>query len=246
MSATKPETSYLPAVSDEIITALDTAASNKSLTVKSQFQRAFATANAVAQLKALLTPQVMAPIMNLQNTALGFMTDRREGGYELETVKECLIDAVLSGVSPVGNEFNIIAGRAYITKNGMKHKLMQIDGLAYTMTPGIPKMAGEQGAAIIMQIDWTYKGKTEHKDLAVAVRINKGMGTDAIIGKATRKAAAWLYETVTGQTVDEGDASDSAAPVIEAKVSAIEAAPAPAADVNVSGSTLAETADLPM
>ena len=238
-TATNPGTSYLHAtVTDDVIAALDTAASNKALTVASQFRRAFAVAEAVYQLKALLTPEVMKPILNLQNTSLGFQTDRRDTGYPLDVVKECLIDAVLSGVSPVGNEFNIISGRAYITKNGMKHKLMQIDGLAYTMTPGIPKMAGEQGAAIIMQIDWTYKGKREHKDLALAVRINKGMGTDAIIGKATRKAAAWLYETVTGQTVDEGEANESA-PMIEAKVSAIDTAPA-------TEPTASETGDLPM
>jgi hypothetical protein len=174
----------------------------------------------------------------LQNTSLGFQTDRRDTGYPLEVVKECLIDAVLSGVSVVGNEFNIIAGRAYITKNGMLHKLSNVDGLSYTMTPGIPKMAGEGGAAIIMQIEWTFNGKTNKKDLALAVRINKGMGADAIVGKATRKAAAWLYQTVTGQTVDEGEANESA-PVIEAKVSAIDTAPAtePAAS---------ETGDLPM
>jgi hypothetical protein len=235
----KPST-FLPAtVTDDIIAALDTAASNKALTVASQFRRAFAVAEAVYQLKALLTPEVMKPILNLQNTSLGFQTDRREGGYPLDTVKECLIDAVLSGVSPVGNEFNIIAGRAYITKNGMLHKLSTVDGLSYTMTPGIPKMAGEGGAAIIMAIDWTFNGKTNHKDLALAVRINKGMGADAIIGKATRKAAAWLYQTVTGQTVDEGDANESA-PVIEAKVSAIDAEPVktePAAS---------ETGELPM
>ena len=237
-TTTKPST-FLPAtVTDDVIAALDTAASNKALTVASQFRRAFAVAEAVYQLKALLTPEVMKPILNLQNTSLGFQTDRREGGYPLDTVKECLIDAVLSGVSPVGNEFNIIAGRAYITKNGMKHKLMQIDGLSYTMTPGIPKMAGEGGAAIIMAIDWTFKGKTEHKDLALAVRINKGMGTDAIIGKATRKASAWLYETVTGQTVDEGEANESA-PVAEVKASVIEESPA-------TEPTAAETGDLPM
>lgn len=238
-TTTAKHSNFLPAtVTDDVIAALDTAASNKALTVASQFRRAFAVAEAVYQLKALLTPEVMKPILNLQNTSLGFQTDRREGGYPLDTVKECLIDAVLSGVSPVGNEFNIIAGRAYITKNGMKHKLMQIDGLSYTMTPGIPKMAGEQGAAIIMQIDWTYRGKTEHKDLALAVRINKGMGTDAIIGKATRKAAAWLYETVTGQTVDEGEANESA-PVAEVKASVIEEPPA-------TEPTAAETGELPM
>ena len=238
-TTTAKPSNFLPAtVTDEVIAALDTAASNKALTVASQFRRAFAVAEAVYQLKALLTPEVMKPILNLQNTSLGFQTDRREGGYPLDTVKECLIDAVLSGVSPVGNEFNIISGRAYITKNGMLHKLSTVDGLSYTMTPGIPKMAGEGGAAIIMAIDWTFNGKTNHKDLALAVRINKGMGADAIIGKATRKAAAWLYQTVTGQTVDEGEANESA-PVTEVKASVIEETPA-------TEPTAAETGDLPM
>lgn len=233
-------TSYLPVVSDEIIAALDTAASNTSLTVKSQFQRAFATATAIGQLKALLTPEVMKPILSLQNSALGFMTDRRGEGYDTDTVRECLIDAVLSGVSPVGNEFNIISGRAYITKNGMKHKLSQIDGLSYTMTPGIPRMLGDKGAVTEMTIDWTFGGKKETKVLNIAVRVNAGMGTDAIIGKATRKAAAWLYENVTGQTVDEGDATDNASPVIEAKMSAIDSEPAKTEPAP------AETGDLPM
>ena len=138
-TTTKPST-FLPAtVTDDVIAALDTAASNKALTVASQFRRAFAVAEAVYQLKALLTPEVMKPILNLQNTSLGFQTDRRDTGYPLEVVKECLIDAVLSGVSPVGNEFNIIAGRAYITKNGMLHKLSTVDGLSYTMTPRHPE-----------------------------------------------------------------------------------------------------------
>lgn len=238
-TTTTKHSTFLPAtVTDDVIAALDTAASNKALTVASQFRRAFAVAEAVYQLKALLTPEVMKPILNLQNTSLGFQTDRREGGYPLDTVKECLIDAVLSGVSPVGNEFNIIAGRAYITKNGMIHKLSTIDGLGYTMTPGIPKMAGENGALIVMGIDWTYNGKANHKDLTLTIRINKGMGADAIIGKATRKAAAWLYQTVTGQTVDEGEANESA-PVIEAKASVIEETPA-------TEPTAAETGDLPM
>ena len=222
-------TANLPAVvSDDVINALDLASSNANLTVASQFKRAFATAEAVGQLKALLTPKVMEPILNLQNTALGFMTDRRDNGYPVEVVKDCLIDAVLSGVSPVGNEFNIIAGRAYITKNGMKHKLSNVDGLSYTLTPGIPKMSGDaKGAVVEMAIDWTYNGKENHKSINFAVRVNSGMGSDAIIGKATRKAAAWLYETVTGQTVDEGDVTDDGK-VVEttAKESPIDTAPA--------------------
>ena len=201
--------SNLPAISPKTITALDEAANAGQLTVSNggQFARALATAQAVNTLRDLLTEDVMKSVMQLQNNALGFLTDRRDAPYSVNVVRDCLIEAVLSGVSPVGNEFNIISGRAYITKNGMRRKLANIDGLSYSITPGIPKTA-EKGAVIVMGIDWTYNGKTEHKDLTIAVRVNAGMGTDAIIGKATRKAAAWLYDAITGMTVNEGDVSD--------------------------------------
>ena len=63
--ATK-NTEFLPVtISPETIAALDAIAANKELSVGSQFQRAFATADAIGKLRALLTPQVMTPIMAL-------------------------------------------------------------------------------------------------------------------------------------------------------------------------------------
>lgn len=203
--------SNLPTISTKTITALDEAANAGQLTTVTggQFSRALATATAVNTLRDLLTPDVMKNVMALQNSALGFMTDRKDAHYDTDTVRDCLIEAVLQGVSPVGNEFNIISGRAYITKAGMRRKLANVPGLSYTITPGLPKMAAtSDGAAIVMTLDWTINGKTEHKELPLAVRVNKAMGTDAIIGKATRKAAAWLYDAVTGMSVNEGDISD--------------------------------------
>lgn len=179
-------------------------------TTGGQFARALATAAAVNTLRELLDENVMKNVLQLQNNALGFLTDRKDAPYSVAVVRDCLIEAVLQGVSPCGNEFNIISGRAYITKAGMRRKLANVPGLTYTITPGLPKMAAtSDGAAIVMSLDWTYNGKTEHKDLPLAVRVNKSMGTDAIIGKATRKAAAWLYDAVTGMSVNEGDVSDA-------------------------------------
>lgn len=203
--------SNLPTVNPKTITALDEAASAGMLTATTggQFARALATAAAVNTLRDLLDENVMKNVMQLQNNALGFLTDRKDAPYSVSVVRDCLIEAVLQGVSPCGNEFNIISGRAYITKAGMRRKLANVSGLTYTITPGLPKMAAtSDGAAIVMSLDWTYNGKTEHKDLPLAVRVNKSMGTDAIIGKATRKAAAWLFDAVTGMSVSDGDISD--------------------------------------
>lgn len=205
---TNQTAALLPAVPENIVNALDAVASNKALSAVSQFQRAFAVAGAISQLRALLTPAVMQNVMALQNNALGFMTDHPENPYSVDIVRDALIEAVLSGVSPIGNEFNIISKRCYITKAGMKHKLRDIEGLSFAVTPGLPKMAGETGAALIVSVDWEYNGKTGHKDLPVAVRVNRGMGSDAILGKAMRKAYAWLWEIITGQNVNEGDVTD--------------------------------------
>ena len=215
------------AVSDNIISKLDELAKQGALaqTMSEQFKQAFIIAQCVQDLRNLLTPQVMKSIMPLQNSPLGFVTDKPEG-YKEEVVRDCLIEAIINGVRPVGNEFNILCSRCYITKNGMKHKLKSIPGLYRNITPGLPKSTPDgTGAVVVMSIDWTYNGVQQKKDLALAIRVNRGMGADAIIGKATRKASAWLYEEVTGNSVNEGDASESA-PFIEAKpVSAIEEKP---------------------
>ena len=34
------------------------------------------------------------------------------------------------------------------------------------------------------------------------------MGADAVIGKATRKARKWIYDTITGSEIPEGDVMD--------------------------------------
>lgn len=205
----------LPAlvIANETIAALDRAATTGLIAQKeaSQFKKMALIAGSIQELRALLTPQVMKPIMALQNTSIGFLTDRPNGGYDVDTVRDCLIEATLTGVFPVGNEFNIISARCYTTKEGFGHKLRDIFGLQYIITPGIPRNVSEAGAVVKMRIEWTYNGQKSDRELEFAIRVNKGMGADAIIGKATRKARAWLFTAVTGQEVGEGDVGDSLA-----------------------------------
>ncbi len=198
------------AVPEETITALDNAAANGVLaqSIASQFKKMFMLGGVMAELKKLLTPKVMEPIMQLQNSPIGFLTDRQQTGYDVDTVIGAVTEAAINGVNVCGNEFNILAGRFYLTKNGLKHKLRDIPGLYKNVTPGIPKMFGDNGAIVRMHIEWTYNGKSNAKDIDFAIRVNRGMGADAIIGKATRKAYAWLFEEVTGNSVPEGEAGD--------------------------------------
>ena len=210
-AVTVPESAQtLPlAIPDEVVTALDKWA---EIGVQSQaiagIRRAFVQGAVTYNLTQLLTPQAMENIMWLQNNPMGFCTDQ-PAGYNMDTVRFCVIQAATQGLQVVGNEFNILAGRMYVTKNGMKRMLRKIPGLRYHATAGIPKF-NESGAVVAMTNEWTYNGEKNSKTLEFSIRVNKGMGADAVIGKATRKALAWLYEEVTGNAADEGEAADMA------------------------------------
>lgn len=173
------------------------------------FTKAFTVARCVSQLKAALTPQVMTPVMELQSSPLGFRTDKdKQGGYPIETVKEVLIEAVMAGLMPCGNQFNIIGGRMYPTKEGFTYLLSQIPDLSYTINQGVP--VSKNGGAIVRteilwRIDPSGAAQPSKKILEIPVRVNNGMGVDAILGKADRKAKCWLFNHVTGRTLNDGE-----------------------------------------
>lgn len=213
---------------DQRITALDEIAKTAALITPdggNPFAAAIATANGIARLKAALTPEVMAGVMTLQGSALGFRTDKdKEGGYPPQVVADALIEATMRGLPPVGNNFNIIGQRLYITKEGCETILRKIKGLRYMITPQIPKMTSA-GAEAPVHVEWEYNGKAQTKDLVFPVRVNSGMGADAVNGKARRKAAAWLIAQVTGMEIPEGDTSDVDAPQTRGRFNPIDVTP---------------------
>lgn len=177
--------------------------------MENNFTKAFTVAACIDKIKQALTPVVMKPIEKLQGSPLGFRTDRdSKGGYESNTLKEALIEAVMCGLMPCGNQFNIIGGRMYITKEGFTYLLRQVPDLAYTINFGVP--VNKNGGAIVhTEILWsrdvTGMSKPNRKVLEIPVRVNNGMGADAILGKADRKAKCWLYNNVTGNTLNDGE-----------------------------------------
>lgn len=173
------------------------------------FQKAYVVSESIVKLRELLTPEYMKPIMALMNTRLGFKTDKpNTSPYSIDQVKECLIEAVFLGLQPYGNEFNIIAGNCYPTKEGMGALLSRIKGLNYKIVPELPRMNSES-AAVKMLVTWTFNGVENKEAIEIPIKVNRMMGTDAVIGKATRKARAWLYGVVTGQEVVDGDVMDA-------------------------------------
>lgn len=189
------------------------------------FERAFVVASVASEIKNLLTSDYMKPIMSLQGSKIGFKTDKdASGGYPEPVVKACLIEAVLTGVQPIGNHFNIISGNCYITKEGFKYLLdNKVHGLSqWEVICDLPRIK-DGSAACVANITWVLNGKESSRQIDLPIKVNAGMGADAVIGKATRKARAWLYNTVSGkQEIPDGDIQDVEAKIVSTTVNKSE------------------------
>ena len=117
-------------------------------------------AEGLRRVRELLTPQVMAPIMALQCSTLGFLTDKDiSGGYTVDVVKGVATEAFLRGFRMVGNEVNIIAGRFYAARNGCKRLVLEWPGLTeFDMQLSYPQQ--RDGKTVVDMIAaWKLDGK---------------------------------------------------------------------------------------
>ena len=174
------------------------------------FEKSYQIANSIQFLKDNLTDEYMKPIMSMQGSRLGFKTDKdKDGGYPVKVVKECLIDAVLSGVQLYGNQFNIIAGNMYVTKEGYGHLLSKIKGLKYSIKHGVPRIdASKQFAIVESTVKWNFNGEQREEKLEFSIKGNAYMSSDAYTGKAERKSRAFIFNQVSDIEVSDGDAEE--------------------------------------
>lgn len=200
---------------------------------------AFTQATAISQLKSAMTDDFMRVVMPLQGSALGFLTDRdTAGGYSMEVVRESMIVALMSGVGLTGNQWNIIAGKCYITLAGVERIVYGWPGIEFSEDPpGVPRVE-EAGAGALCEMSarWKLNGKEDSIscvrggpddiDTRIPVRVNKGMGADAILGKARRKFLFRVWKRLLGSGVP-------GAPVAE--VEDITCQPDPEFDAFLSG-----------
>jgi hypothetical protein len=185
------------------------------------FESELAVAQAISDLRATLTPELMQPVMALMNTDLGFRTDRdsklaprdKDGNpmqpYSVDIVRECFIESKLRGFHSVGNEWNIIAGRFYACRNGLKRKCEQWSGVTDLKANwGLPRSAGDKGAIVPVKATWRKDGVADFIETEIPVRVNFGMGADAILGKAERKIYKRIHDRLSGISTPEGEAGE--------------------------------------
>ena len=104
-----------------------------------EFFKPIVMAMAIQELRQALTPEAIAAVHELEGTALGFKTDKFDGKYPDDTIRMCVIEAMLRGVSIVGNQFNVIKGNFYIARNGWEAKLRKAGCTQIVPTIGKPE-----------------------------------------------------------------------------------------------------------
>jgi hypothetical protein len=167
--------------------------------------RAFLIAEGVKAMQEVVKGAI-DKIMPLQGSSLGFRTDKdKDGGYPNAVVIECATEALLRGLRLTGNEWNIIGGRCYVAQAGCARLVSTYPGLTdLEHAPGVPVM-GNGGAIVEYTMRWKLDDKPMELTRQIPVRVNSGMGMDAVLGKAKRKMLAAVYERVSGSILSEGE-----------------------------------------
>jgi hypothetical protein len=205
-------------------------------------------AAAVQDLRELFSrPEIQSRIQALQDTPLGFRTDRdpriknRKTGqantpYPYDVVQEAAIEGMLRGLQLVGNQFNIISGRFYCTKEGFEALIKKLDFVTdFRPSIGVPQTKAG-GALVECTATWLQNGKEQALTAVIPVKGDDYSGADQLIGKASRKFLRRCYEVMSGNSMPEGEAVEPdagvtllPAPAAQAPTPALAASAAPVA-----------------
>lgn len=204
------------------------AEANVALYAAKSFVQEIQIAQAMVDLRRLLTDDMMAPIMALQNTNIGFRTDRdpsvtprdKDGKemqpYPLSVVRDCTIEAMMRGFRMIGNESNIIAGKWYGAKNGFFRKIKEFPNLSNFSDSYDPPQLSPDGktATVKARASWVLNGEKKtigvepNDPFVVVVRVNSFMGPDAIKGKAERKLWKAVHDRLLGTVTPDAEPED--------------------------------------
>jgi hypothetical protein len=170
--------------------------------------RAFKIAEGVVKVRQVVKAAIDR-ILPLAGSPLGFRTDRdAKGGYHPDVIADCATEALLRGVRLTGNEWNIIGSKYYCAQAGFARLVAELPGLTdLELAPGVP-VAKDGGAIVDYAATWKFNGHPMSLSRKIPVKVNEGLGVDAILGKAKRKMLAAIYERVTGSVMPEGECDD--------------------------------------
>ena len=93
----------------------------------------------IATLKENMPAEVVIALRALQNTAIGFKTDKQRDGYADNVLVSCACMALGDGLSLTGNQWNIISGQYFVAKDGWRAKLKKLGAVRISVEAGMPE-----------------------------------------------------------------------------------------------------------
>lgn len=205
-------------------------------------ERAVAIANGL-QLCRQLVRDKLELFKSLAGSQLGFAVDNPGKTTDAQYI-DAISQALLEGVQPTGNHFAIIAGRYYLQLPGWEARWAKIadeapdirlgtietisdprwDENAKRSVPGIARVEAEGFVSVAGQIyEVRYRDNrsaTHGMDQRLAIRVNNGMGEDAILGKARARMLKALWRIYNGERPPAATEDDT--PIGETVVSVAE------------------------
>jgi hypothetical protein len=209
-----------------------------------KFLRPIVQAEALNVLRHDIGPECIAVLRSMENTPLGFRTDK-ESGYPDHVLRDVMIMAMLDGLGFSGNMFNIIAGAYYVTKEGWAELLDQLGATNVVAYASLPEpgdvteaQAGNSKKYTIRMGGYAecffggkrWRAEMRRSDGFDTRRMISGYGRDlaeamnGIAGKAEATLLKKLYYTISGkpEPVEAGepiviDVEPEAAPLITVK-----------------------------
>lgn len=175
----------------------------------SEFEAALCVAQGISELEKIITEEVMKPIMYLKGHKLGFRTDEesRKIQYKVSEVKKCFIEATLRGLSPAGNQWNIIAGNQYTTKEGYTALLQKLPGFTnFKYNLGVPKYDNSVKTHVVdFEATWKMNGEDQNLKGQIPLICHSSTSVDALLGKAERKLKYRVHSAATGSQLLSSD-----------------------------------------
>jgi len=170
--------------------------------------------------------EVKKLVITMQDTAVGFLTDRepaalakanakktnaawRKDPYTYEEIVEALIPPMLEGYRFTGNEINIIAGNGMRVKVG-KYNRIKEQTESFTYFIGTPVRA-DGVAKIRCQARWSVDGEEktigygEDDKCVIMIDVGQYDGIDKLVGLSESKLFSRVLTRISGKLIIEGD-----------------------------------------
>lgn len=186
---------------------------------RARMQVPFIRARAVRELEKAITDELLTDIVALQNHPMGFKTDRQPGKsspYSKAELRPVVVQALSMGASFDGNEFNVLAGNLYLTKEYYSRQCKDVGVRELKVHLGSPARqkfdeksflflvaasATWRFADRLMSLEWdVIEGESDNR------LIVKGYSTssiDEIHGKCRRRVLKAIFEEVSGISLEE-------------------------------------------